>query len=226
MPKLNTTLHIDMFRDGKRRRNLSSRIWKAIEILRAKEDLYGLEWGDPETMPPLSYVRDHFLTPYIISPNTTLVEIGPGGGRWTRYMLNAKQIYAVDYHQDILNELKSNFSKTNITYVKNNGDDFPNIKAGSVDFLFSFGTFVHLDIDIIDRYLRNMKPLLHRDSNVVIQYSDKTKPLGKNNGAFSENDPDVMRELVLSHGYAIYEEDLKTMWHSSIVRFGLEKITI
>jgi cyclopropane fatty-acyl-phospholipid synthase-like methyltransferase len=155
----------------------------------------------------------------------TLVEIGPGGGRWTRYMLGAKRIYAVDYHQELLDELKSNFNASNITSVKNNGDDFPDIPDGSIDFLFSFGAFVHLDVEIIDSYLRNIKRLLKPTSNVVIQYSDKTKPLGKRNDSFSENDPDKMRELIRPHGYSIYEEDIKTLWHSSIVRFGLSNTT-
>jgi len=100
MPKLDTTLHLDMFSAGKRRRSLSSRIKKAINVLLARNDVYGLEWGDPEVNEPLRYVRNHFLTPYI-APSTTLVEIGPGGGRWTRYMLTAKRIYAVDYHQEL-----------------------------------------------------------------------------------------------------------------------------
>jgi hypothetical protein len=224
MPKLATTMHLEMFRHGKRQRSLANRIRKAFEVLVARNDVYGLEWGDPEVTPPLAYVRDHFLKPYI-SPDTTAVEIGPGGGRWTRYMLKANRLYAVDYHQELLNELKSNFDAGNIVYIKNNGDDFPDIKDASVDFLFSFGTFVHLDIDIIARYLRNMKRLLKKESNAVIQYSDKTKPLAKKNEGFSENDPDKMRELILCHGYSIYEEVVKTLWHSSIVRFGLSNTT-
>ena len=214
-----------MFKHGKRLRSLPFRIRKAIKVLLAKNDVYGLEWGDPETVEPLGYVRDHFLMPYL-SPNTTVVEIGPGGGRWTRYMLNTKHIYAVDYHQELLNELKSNLDATNITYVKNNGDDFPQINDESIDFLFSFGTFVHLEVEIIGRYLQNMKRLLKHDSNVVIQYADKTKPMAKKlDGFFSENDPDKMRKLILSYGYSIFEEDVKTMWHSSIVRFGLPQTT-
>jgi ubiquinone/menaquinone biosynthesis C-methylase UbiE len=184
-----------------------------------KKNLYGLQWGDPEKGPVLKYVKDHFLMPYVLSDNTIL-EIGPGGGRWTRYMLHAKQIYAVDYHQELLNELKLNFSVSNINYIKNNGNDFPSIQDKSIDFLFSFGTFVHLDFPIIDSYLQNMKRILKHDSIVVIQYSDKTKPAAKSNPSFSENDPDKMRKLVLSHGYSIHEEDLTTLSHSSIVRFG------
>lgn len=220
MPRLDTTLHLDMFAAGKARRRLGARIRKALNVLLAKDDIYGMEWGDPEVIPPLRYVRDHFLLPYIAA-HTTVVEIGPGGGRWTRYMLNAARIFAVDYHPDILTELRKNFGAANITCISNNGTDFPGIEGGSVDFVFSFGTFVHLDLDIIDSYLFNIKPLLRHDANVVIQYADKTKPLARRNTGFSENDPDRMRQLVLSHGYCIREEDVKTMWHSSIVRFGL-----
>ena len=87
----------------------------------------------------------------------------------------------------------------------------------------SLCAFVHLDIDIISRYLANIKPLLKRESNVIIHYSDKTKPLAISNDGFSDNDPDRMRKLVLNHGYCILEEDVKTMWHSSKIRFGLPK---
>ena len=220
MPKLDTTIHLDMFKSGMRQRSLANRIKKAISILTSKNDLYGLEWGDPDSVSPLRYVRNNFLTPYI-TPDSTVVEIGPGGGRWTRYMLPARKVYAVDYHEELLKELRKNFKNENICLVKNNGDDFPGIQKASIDFIFSFGTFVHLDLEIIDGYLKNMKPLLKNDANVVIQYSDKNKPIAKRNKGFSDNDPDKMRGLVLSHGYSIFEEDIQTMWHSAIIRFGL-----
>jgi SAM-dependent methyltransferase len=190
-------------------------------ILFSKKELYGLEWGDPDSIPPLTYVRDHFLLPFV-SQSSTVMEIGPGGGRWSRYLLEAHRFYAVDCHQALLDELRSNFNRPNIGFVKNNGDDFPDVETGSVDFIFSFGTFVHLDLDVIGRYLQNMKSVLSSKANVVIQYSDKTKPLGRQNQGFSENDPEKMRALVLSKGYTIYEEDEKTLWHSSIIRFGLK----
>mgnify|MGYP006276694077 CR=1 FL=1 len=221
MPQLNDTIHLDMHKAKTSRRSFASRLKNAVKVLMLKDDMYGLEWGDPEQNPPLKYVRDH-LTPYV-TPQKTIVEIGPGGGRWTRYMLHARTIYAVDYHQELLDELKMHLDSRNIVFIKNNGTDFPNIPNESVDFLFSFGVFVHLDIDLIKPYLQNIKTLLKPGSNVVIQYSDKTKPLAKSNQGFSENDPDTMRKLILSAGYVIYEEDTKTMWHSSIVRFGVSE---
>jgi len=209
MPNLDTTLHLDMYRRGKQLRAKGERA-----------DIYGLEWGDPDVMPELQHVRDHFLRPYITN-DATVLEIGPGGGRWTRYMLSAKHIYAVDYHRELLEELRGNVSHPNMTLIANNGDDFPGVPDQSIDFIFSFGTFVHLELDIIGRYLRHLKRLLKQQSNVVIQYSDKTKPAAQKNKTFADNDPARMHALVVSSGFAVLEEDVRTLWHSSIVRFGL-----
>ena len=220
MPSLDSEIHTQMLQHGQLARGFASRVRMAMRALIGKAPVYGMEWGDPEFVPPLTYVRDHFLAPYV-SASTTIVEIGPGGGRWTRYMLGAQRIYAVDYHQELLDELQKNLGRRNITFVKNNGDDFPGVPDRSVDLVFSFGCFVHLDTDIIARYLDNIRRLLKPDANVVLQYSDKTKPLAQENPGFSDNDPERMRALVLSHAYAIREEDTGTLWHSAVVRFGL-----
>ena len=220
MPKLDTPMHLLMHQHGKKIRALARSGRSAARIPLSDDDPYGLEWGDPETWPPLSYVRDHFLKPYV-SPDATIMEIGPGGGRWTRYMLAARKIYAIDYHQELLDELKVHFDLENIDFIRNDGDNLPGVPNQSIDFIFSFGVFVHLEMDVIDRYLTNIKPILKPDSNVVLQYSDMTKPMARMNNAFSDNDPDKMRALVLSRGFRIYEEDTKTMWHSSLMRFGL-----
>lgn len=174
--------------------------------------------ADPERDEPLICLQRHFLTPYV-TPKTTMLEIGPGGGRWTRYLLAARMVYAVDYHQELLDELAVNFRADNIVSIKNNGTDLLGVPPESIDFVFSFGVFVHLDLDLIDAYLRSFKSVLKCGGSVVLQYADKTKPMAKLNSGFAQNTPDQMRKLILSHGYRIEEEDTGTMWHSSIVRF-------
>lgn len=218
-PKLEKMYGLDCGEPGERRR-LPARIGNALRLLVAKQPIYGMEWGDPDKQSSLRFVRDHFLLPYL-TPQTVAVEIGVGGGRWTRYMLDVSRVYAVDYHQEFLDELQANFSSEAIVPVKNNGYDFPGIPDGSVDFIFSFGTFVHLDLPIIAGYLRNMKRLLKRSSSVFIQYADKTKPAAKRNKAFSDNDPERMRQLILANGYQIYEEDTERLHHSSMILFGI-----
>ena len=215
MPSLTTTLHLDMLRN--RQRGFIGRLRRARDAFRA-DYIYGLEWGDPEVDEPLVYVKRHFVTPYV-TPQAVVLEIGPGGGRWTRYLLAARMVYAIDYHQELLDELAVHFRPDNLIPIKNSGTDLPGVPADSIDFVFSFGVFVHLDLDLIDGYLHSFKPVLKCGGNVVLQYADKTKPLAQHNKGFAQNTPEQMRKLILSHGYRIEEEDTATMWHSSIVRF-------
>ncbi len=220
MPDLNTSLHLDMLNRSKKRERLPLRLFRAIKREITSKDIYGLQWGDPDLIPPLRFIRDRYVLPYVNAAHNA-VEIGPGGGRWTKYLLGFRKLYVVDYHSELLEELRKNFNKPNITFIKNNGTDFPGIEEGSIDYVFSFGTFVHLDRHLIEAYLKNMKSKVRPDANMVIQYSDKTKIMAQLNDGFSDNTPDEMRKMVLDAGYRIVEEDLTTMWHSSIVRFTL-----
>jgi ubiquinone/menaquinone biosynthesis C-methylase UbiE len=182
------------------------------------KDIYGLKWGDPDVVPPLRFIRDRYVLPYVNAKHSA-VEIGPGGGRWTRYLIGFGKLYVVDYHSELLEELKKNFNKINISFIKNSGTDFPGIEGGSIDYLFSFGTFVHFDQHLIEAYLKNMRSIVKPGANIVIQYSDKTKIMAQLNKDFSDNTPDKMRQMLLNAGYKILEEDLTSMWHSSIIRF-------
>jgi ubiquinone/menaquinone biosynthesis C-methylase UbiE len=180
--------------------------------------VYGLQWGNPQVRPDLRHIRDRFIAPYI-NPDHVAVEIGPGGGRWTRYMLGFATLYAVDYHDRLLTELAGNYRAPHLRLIKNSGSDFPGIPENSVDYIFSCGVFVHLDIDIIEAYFRNMRRILKASGCAVIQYSDKNKEVARRHGSdFSDTTPEVIRPLVIRCGFGILEEDTTTLRHSSVVR--------
>ena len=218
MPDLDTTLHLDMLDRWRRENTLAKRLSLAWGTA-LQNPLYGLEWGDPETMPPLQFVKDRYVLPYV-NPSHAAVEIGPGGGRWTRYLLDFRTLYAVDYHQELLDELARNFQRyRNIRFIKNSGTDFPGIDPETIDYVFSFGTFVHLEFALIERYLAAIRPIAKPGANIVIQYSDKTKIMAQTNRGFSDNSPDRMRTAVVAAGYSVLEEDTTSLWHSSVIRF-------
>jgi len=220
MPDLSTTLHTDMLRHAKRSRRLAHRIAGAIRMTR-KTYVYGTEWGVIDDVPPLTHVLDRWVRPYV-KPNHVAVEIGPGGGRWSQHLLGFSKLYLVDYYEDLLAEVRRNFgNRKNIEFIKNNGNDFPNIPDASVYFCFSFGVFVHLDQPIIAAYLQSLKRIMKKGANIVMHYSDMNKIMAQMNDGFSRNTPEEMRRLVLEHGYTILEEDTTSLWHSSLVRFAL-----
>ena len=82
-------------------------------------------------------------------------------------------MHGVDWPQELLDELSGNFKASHLHLLLNNGTDIPGITDLSIDFIFSFGIFVHLDVDIIEAYLGNMRRVLKPTGCATIQYSDK-----------------------------------------------------
>jgi SAM-dependent methyltransferase len=218
---LGTTLHTDQLARSRRDRWLPIRIARLIyRELKRGPAIYGLEWGDPDSWTPLVHIRDTYVLPFV-NPEHVALDIGCGGGRWTRYLLGFKTVYAVDYYQELIDEFRRTFARYhNVTAIKNNGTDFPGVPAHSVDYILSFGVFGHLNQSLIDSYLANIKTILKPGGNVVIHYSDKTKVLAQAPG-FADNTPEQMRALVLTHGYKILQEDTTTMWNGAIVHFTM-----
>ncbi len=204
MPDLTDTIHLDMLRQQPDSAETG--------------ELYGLHWGDPNASPALAWVRDEYCAKFV-NPDHVAIEIGPGGGRWTRYMLGFRQLYAIDFHQELLDELGKLFRCPQLTPLKNDGCDFPGIADSSVDFVFSFGVFVHLEFHIIEGYLEEIARVLKPGGKAVIQYADKSKPKAQSNEGFSENYPHKMRRAVLDRGFFIVSENLTVLPHSSIVCF-------
>jgi ubiquinone/menaquinone biosynthesis C-methylase UbiE len=218
MPDLDTHLHVDMLRTYKEQNNFVRRAGRAVRDLMFPKKFYGLHWGDPEIAGPQVYMRDRYVLPYI-KPDQVALEIGPGGGRWTRYLLGFRKLYVVDYYPELLKELRGRFNKPNMQFITNNGTDFPGVPEASVDFIISIACFVHLEPHLIAAYLKNMKSILRPGGNAVLTYSDKTKIGAQMNATFTENTPALMNEMITQAGFTIAEEDLTVLWNSGIVRF-------
>lgn len=222
MPDLDAPLHLQMYRRFRLESRLGKRLTRAVQAFRRElfsPPVYGLAWGDPEHVPPLRYIRDRFVLPYV-NPAHAAVEIGPGGGRWTRYLLGFRTLFLVDYHAEILAEAQRALTRhPNVAFITNHGNDFPGIGEHTIDYVFSFGTFVHLDLPIIDAYLKALGAILRPGANVVLQYSDKRKVMAQINNGFADTSPEQVRAAVEAAGFEVLEEDLTTLWHSSVIRF-------
>jgi hypothetical protein len=220
MPPLDSPMHLAMLAQWQQKNSVAGRVVRAIRA-GLSLPLYGLEWGDPELVEPLRFIKERYVLPYVNAQHDA-VEIGPGGGRWTRYLLGFRTLTAIDYHPELLDELRRNFGNhRNIRFIKNTGTDFPGVDLHSIDYVYSFGTFVHLDFNLIEAYLGSIKTIIKPTANIVIQYSDKTKIMSQINEGFSDNTPARMRAAVHAAGYRILEEDTTSLWHSSVIRFAI-----
>ena len=177
------------------------------------EKHYGERWGEVEKDPILKSIKEKFVLPFV-NEDKSVLEIGPGGGRWTKYLLNCKKLYCLDLNPRSLDYVENRFSsQTNITYILNKGNDFPNIPKNSIDFIFSYGTFVHFDIGVTVDYICNMMDILSNNSNIVIQYSEKklkeglkNDSFGVRNESFGSNTSEVMNKMVTDLGFLVHSE--------------------
>jgi SAM-dependent methyltransferase len=161
---------------------------------------YGIQWGDPElrgwrymlhalfhrgsSPGPLYKVVDRYIRPYVAA-GATVLEIGCGGGRWTRYLVNAGRLIAVDIDPVFFAPLRARFPQAKLEFYQSSGFELTGIADDSVDYVFSFGTFVHIEPDGIAAYFAELKRVLRAGGKAVIQYAAKEKRAGYKEKTFS-----------------------------------------
>ncbi len=97
-------------------------------------------------------------------PTGTILEIAPGYGRWTQFLLGmCDQLVVVDLTPRCIEHCRERFTHaSNIEYHVNDGRSLEMVADKSIDFVFSFDSLVHADADVLDAYLsqlaRKLKP--------------------------------------------------------------------
>jgi SAM-dependent methyltransferase len=97
-------------------------------------------------------------------PTGTILEIAPGYGRWTQYLKDlCDRLVVVDLSPRCIDHCRERFAGAdNISYHVNDGRSLEMIEDGSIEFVFSFDSLVHVEADVLDAYLgqlaRKLKP--------------------------------------------------------------------
>jgi SAM-dependent methyltransferase len=202
-----------------------------------EEGHYGDHWGDPtlsgwryhwhrlrhgRTTPgDLSKVVKRYLRPHV-TPDSVVMEIGPGGGRWTQFLIGAREVVLVELNTQFFRYLRKRFRRyrRKLRFYQTTGYELNGIDDGSIDFVFSFGTFVHIDPDGIDEYLAEIARVLRAGGTGTIQYADRDKPFLQtvpDFGGFSDMNAPKMEGLVAARGLEVVEHDRALLDHSNVV---------
>jgi cyclopropane fatty-acyl-phospholipid synthase-like methyltransferase len=88
-----------------------------------------------------------------------------------------------------------------------------------VDFVFSFGTFVHIEPESIMQYLVHIRRVLKPQGVAVIQYAEKRKAAARNKPAFSDMTGEKMEKMA---PMPIVAHNTRMLKHSNIVVFQKE----
>lgn len=133
---------------------------------------YGEEWtGSPKFK---AGIIDNILTPNIPA-GSRILEIGPGAGRWTEVLLGlSKQITLVDLTPECIRLCRERFAKAaNVSYFVNDGKDLSFVPPASIDRIWSFDVFVHIQSSDVDDCVRQFATILTPGGRGIIHHSAK-----------------------------------------------------
>lgn len=103
------------------------------------------------------------------------LEIGPGDGEWTEYLVGMDPLYLVDIHEEFLDATKIKFhhiyQKRLRTYKISHGD-LTSLPKEQFGFVFSWNVFNYFSLDTIKLYLEQLKPLLKPGGVVMFSYNN------------------------------------------------------
>jgi ubiquinone/menaquinone biosynthesis C-methylase UbiE len=143
-------------------------------------------------------------------PNSVILEIGPGAGRWTEYLLKiAKRLILVDITPKCIEMCRERFSgHSNIEFhlIKDNIDFLPD---NSVDFVWSYDVFVHINPSDTDRYVQNIRRILKPRGIAIIHHSTSEYDTEENavKGFRSRMTAEKFTEVVFTNGMYMLEQN-------------------
>ncbi len=198
--------------------------WEDYAKKRAGGPSIGDEWNRPwasgidvETpQQVLPYLDRNVFEPFLGTCDAML-EIGPGGGRFTAVLLpKCRKLIAAETSPTMLKLLRERFGdEAGIEYYLADGRGLGKVADDSVDAAFSYGVFVHLQHWDIYNYLTELRRVLKPGGKAIIQHSNTFSELGwkrfrnavpkqvnrhKLPGTFIVNTPELMREFIVRAG--------------------------
>ncbi len=101
-----------------------------------------------------------------------VLEIGPGGGRWTESLLRlASEYTGVDISAACVEHCRVRFANNpNARFILGSGNDLAAVTTGSVDTIWSHDVFVHINAAEVERYAAEFRRVLRPGGIGIIHH--------------------------------------------------------
>jgi len=150
-------------------------LWKggywAADPLRHQGSVYGI-FGQMGTS-HATYLR--CIKPYVHEQSTVL-EIGPGRGAWTKTLLRAKRVHCLDALSAEHNGFWENVGRLDhVTYEQVRDFSCESLHDDSLTYAFSYDALCHVSFEGITAYAKNLFPKLRAGANSFFMIADYEK---------------------------------------------------
>jgi len=116
-------------------------------------------------------------------PARRILEIAPGFGRWTQFLLrHGEELYGVDLNPRCIERCRQRFAAHDRAYfIQNDGVSLQVIDDGAIDFVFSFDSLVHVELDILAPYCQQIVRKLGPSGVAFLHHSNAANGIDANN---------------------------------------------
>ena len=110
----------------------------------------------------------------VLFPRGECWKLHPGYGRWSRFLIDCADEYVgVDMNPNCVSACRTRFaSASHATFVANDGKSLAAVGDDSIDFAFSFDSLVHVEIDVLEAYFRELSRKLSPDGVAFVHHSN------------------------------------------------------
>jgi SAM-dependent methyltransferase len=197
MDKLRRTRNIP----GMNSAALNKEIWEAWNWSAAGEEWsQSAEWKE-------SLVR--CILEHYVPDDCSILEIGPGAGRWTEYLLpRARKYFGIDISSACVIHCQQRFAQEpRARFSVGSGCDLAGVAASAIDAIWSLDVFVHINRSEVEGYMRDFARVLRPGGVAVIHHGS----LGGAGGGWRSNlTGTAMHEIV--RRYDLVPDESLTYW--------------
>jgi SAM-dependent methyltransferase len=134
----------------------------------------GEEWSEPWGTSQAQWNGTIFPRIRDCLPARTILEIASGFGRWTHFLKDfCDLLWAVDKSSECIDACRRRFASIpRVRCYLNDGRSLSMIPDNSIDFIFSFDSFVHTNRDVVEAYIRELRMKLKVGGKGFIHHSN------------------------------------------------------
>jgi SAM-dependent methyltransferase len=172
----------------------------------------GDEWGRRRDV---DAIVDGFILPWV-SPDSVVGEIGCGGGRVAeRVVPHVGSFYGFDISARMLERAREVITDPRARFVLLDDARLPADLSGSLDFIYTFDVFLHLDLYVMRRYFDEMARVLKQGGKAFVHTTNLTSDVGWSNFVKFDRyrpethfyvSPETVRTLADRAGFSLLKE--------------------